>query len=152
MSGRRTGTRSVVRRLRTGILPVPGQAAGLAALVAVLAAALVSVPLMTGSTEEGAWDRERARYTESAIGATLHSTTLPEAEEPSPGRIGRAADFDDRVAEAAAAAGLPAPVFALTGRPAQLSKAETTPRPSTVSRISIHPSPPRSFFSEVETT
>jgi hypothetical protein len=52
---------------------VPGQAVGLAVLVAVLAAALASVPLMIGSAEEGAWQRERARHEESAIGTTFFS-------------------------------------------------------------------------------
>lgn len=40
MIRRRSRSRSALRPLRTGILPVPGQSAGLAAIVAVLAAAL----------------------------------------------------------------------------------------------------------------
>lgn len=47
--------RSALRRLRLRLLPVPGQALGLAVLVAVLAAALVSAPLMVASAEQAAW-------------------------------------------------------------------------------------------------
>ena len=117
MIRRRSRTRSALRRLRTGILPVPAQSAGLAAIVAILAAALVSVSLMLGSAKEGSWERERARHAESALGATMHSFSLPRnAEptgemEPSPTRFARVGAFDDAVSEAAATAGLATPVF-----------------------------------------
>jgi putative ABC transport system permease protein len=118
MARRRSLARSALRRVRTGILPVPGQALGLAAIVAVLGASLVSVALMLGSAEEGAWERERARHAESALGATMHSFSLPQNEQPTgvvvegtPTRFGRAGEFDEAVGRAAAAAGLPAPVF-----------------------------------------
>ncbi len=100
----------VLRRLRTGLLPVAGQAAGLAVLVAVLAASLVSVPLVIGSAEEGAWARERARHAESAISTTLLSSSVPGNAEPMRGRVLNAADLDDAVGAAATALGLPRPV------------------------------------------
>lgn len=132
MTRPRSRARSALRRLRTGILPVPGQAAGLAAIVAVLTAALVSLPLMVGSAEEGAWERERVRHAESALGTSLHSSTRPQAEEPSPGRIARAAEFDEAVTAAATAAGLPAPVFQARSR-APLS----TPSPTGPVRVAL---------------
>jgi putative ABC transport system permease protein len=139
MARRRSRARSALRRLRTGILPVPGQAAGLAAIVAVLAAALVSVSLMLGSAEEGTWERERARHAESALGATMHSFSLPrdaipggEGGEPSPTRFDRVGEFDDAVGEAAATAGLAPPVFQ-----ARLRSPLTTPTPGGVSRIQL---------------
>ncbi len=104
------GARPILRRLRIGLLPVWGQAAGLVVLVAVLAASLVSVPLMLGSAEEGAWVRERARHAESAISTTVFSSSLPGSVEPMPGRVLEAADLDDAVGEAATALGLPRPV------------------------------------------
>ena len=55
--------RSALRRLRLRLLPVPGQALGLAVLVAVLAAALVSAPLMVASAEQAAWEQQDARRT-----------------------------------------------------------------------------------------
>jgi putative ABC transport system permease protein len=105
-----SGARPVLRRLRIGLLPVAAQAAGLAVLVAVLAASLVSVPLMIGSAEEGAWVRERARHAESAISTTLFSSSVPGNVEPMRGRVLNAADLDDAVTAAATELGLPAPV------------------------------------------
>jgi putative ABC transport system permease protein len=105
-----SGARSILRRLRIGFLPVLGQALGLAVLVAVLAASLVSVPLMTGSAEEGAWVRERARHAEAAIGTTLFSSSVPGNVEPQRGRVLNAADLDDAVVGAATTLGLPRPV------------------------------------------
>jgi putative ABC transport system permease protein len=102
--------RSILRRLRIGLLPVLGQALGLAVLVAVLAASLVSVPLMIGSAEEGAWARERARHAESAISTTLFSTSVPGNTEEQRGRVLNAADLDDAVGAAATSLGLPRPV------------------------------------------
>ncbi len=104
------GARAILRRLRIGYLPVAGQALGLAVLVAVLAASLVSVPLMIGSAEEGAWVRERARHAESAISTTLFSSSVPGNVEPVRGRVLNAADLDDAVGAAATGLGLPRPV------------------------------------------
>src|SRR5688500_24874 len=114
MIRRRSRPRSALRRLRTGILPVPGQSAGLAAIVAVLSAGLVSVSLMLGSAKEGAWERERARNAESALGATMHSFSLPrdasqtgEVVDPTSTRFARVGEFDEAIGEASAGAGLP---------------------------------------------
>ena len=49
--------RSVLRRLRLGLIPLPGQAVGLTLLVAVLADVLVSPPLMIASAEQGTGER-----------------------------------------------------------------------------------------------
>ena len=110
MSPERSAARSVLRRLRIAFLPVPGQAAGLAVLVGVLAAALASVPLMIGSAGEGAWQQERARHPESAISSTLFSSSVPGNSETLRGRVLNAADMDDAVAAEAVAQGLPRPV------------------------------------------
>ncbi|HET6392254.1 MAG TPA: hypothetical protein VFG13_05495 [Blastococcus sp.] len=110
MTSGRGGARSILRRLRIGLLPLPGQALGLAVLVAVLAAAAASVPLMTGSAEEGAWQRERARHAESAIGTTFFSSSVPGNLEPIRGRVLNAADLDDSVGESAVALGFSRPV------------------------------------------
>ncbi|MGY1803076.1 FtsX-like permease family protein [Blastococcus sp. SYSU D00922] len=110
MTSGRGGARPVLRRLRIGLLPLPGQALGLAVLVAVLAAALASVPLMTGSAEEGAWQRERARHAESSIGATFFSSSLPGSLELIDERVLNAAELDDAVVAAAADLALPRPV------------------------------------------
>ncbi|SOE03820.1 hypothetical protein [Blastococcus haudaquaticus] len=110
MTTRRGGPRSVLRRLRLAFLPVPSQAVGLAVLVAVLAAALGSVPLMIGSAEEGAWRSERARHAESEIGTTFHSSSTPGAPEPAASRVPLAAELDDAVVATATALGLPEPL------------------------------------------
>src|SRR5687768_1070831 len=107
---RRPGPRSVIRRLRIRLLPVPGQALGLAVLVAVLAAALVSAPLMVASAGQGAWEQERERLGENALGTTLLSSSLAGRQVSSFGRIDRAAELDVAVGEAAADAGLEPPV------------------------------------------
>ena len=138
MIRRRSRARSALRRLRTGILPVPAQSAGLAAIVTVLAAALVSVSLMIGSGTEGAWERERARHAESALGATMHSFSLPRDalpagdELPSPTRFNRVGEFDEAVSEAAATAGLATPVFQ-----ARMRTPLTTPTPAGGTRIQL---------------
>ena len=110
MSAGRSGARSVLRRLRIGLLPVPGQAVGLAVLVAVLAAALSSVPVMIGSAEEGAWQRERARHADSAMGTTFFSSSVPGNVELLRGRVLNAADLDTAVVARADARDLPRPV------------------------------------------
>lgn len=110
MTSGRGGARPVLRRLRIGLLPLPAQALGLAVLVAVLAAALASVPLMTGAAEEGAWQRERAGHAESSMGATFFSSSLPGSLELIDERVLNAAELDDAVVAAAAALDLPTPV------------------------------------------
>src|SRR5688500_19822474 len=107
---RRPGPRSVIRRLRIRLLPVPGQALGLTVLVAVLAAALVSAPLMVASAEQGAWEQERERLSESSLGTTMLSSSLAGRQVPSFGRLDHAAELDLAVGEAAADAGLSAPI------------------------------------------
>ena len=104
--------RSILRRLRIGLLPLFGQAAGLAVLVAVLAAALVSAPLMVASAEQGAWEQEQSRLSQRTLGTTLNSSTLAQRQVSSDGRIARAAELDAAVDEAAAAVGLADPVAA----------------------------------------
>src|SRR5688572_5885994 len=102
--------RSVLRRLRLGLIPLPGQAIGLAVLVAVLAAALVSAPLMVASAEQGAWEQEQARLSDRTVGTTLTSSTLAQRQVSSNGRIARAVELDAAMDEAAAAAGLDDPI------------------------------------------
>src|SRR3712207_6913391 len=77
---RRSRSWPVLRRLRILFLPVPSQALGLLLLAVVLGSALVSVPLVPASAEQGAWERERARQ-DQAVGATLSSSTQPRSEE-----------------------------------------------------------------------
>ena len=81
MSVRRPGSSSVLRRARIRLLPLPGAALGLAVLVAVLAAALVSAPLFIASAEQGAWQQEQARVGEVSLGATLVTTTVSRRSE-----------------------------------------------------------------------
>ncbi len=107
---------SVLRRLRLALLPVPGQAVGLAVLVAVLTAALVSVPLFTASAEAGAWDRERDRVGEVSLGATLLMTTASRRGEVVPARIRAVDDLDAGVGEAARSVGLGTPVLSASFR------------------------------------
>ncbi len=113
----RTGW-SVLRRLRTGLLPVPGQALGLAVLVAVLTAALVSAPLFTASAEAAAWEGERERVGEGPLGATLRLTTASRRGEVVPARIGAVRELDAGIGEAARSAGLAAPVLSVAFRDA----------------------------------
>lgn len=107
---RRPGSRSVFRRLRIRLLPVPGQALGLAVLVAVLAAALVSAPLMVASAEQGAWEQERERLSEPSLGTTLLSSSVAGRQVSSVNRIANAVALDGAVGEAATEAGLATPV------------------------------------------
>ena len=104
--------RSVLRHLRVGLIPLFGQALGLAVLVAVLAAALVSAPLMVASAEQGAWEQEQARLSPRTLGTTLNSSTLAQRQFSSDGRVSRAAELDAAVEEAATAVGLADPVAA----------------------------------------
>ena len=103
--------RSALRRLRIRLLPVPSQAFGLAVLTAVLAAALVSAPLMIASTEQGAWQQERDRLGESVLGTTLFSSSLAGRQVSSTGRITRAGELNLAVADAADEAGVSEPIF-----------------------------------------
>ncbi|RZU33924.1 ABC transporter permease [Blastococcus saxobsidens] len=93
--------RAALRHLRLRLLPVPGQALGLVVLVAVLAAALVSAPLMVASAEQGAWEQERDRLSETVLGATLGTTTQARRQRTSDTRISRATELDEAVTEAA---------------------------------------------------
>jgi putative ABC transport system permease protein len=115
----------VLRRLRIAVVPQPGQAAGLAAIVAVLAAVLVSLPLMAGAAQEGAWELQRARTAEPALGVQLASTSFPDQGRPEPTRIAGVGPLDDEVQRAVARAGLPAPVVTMVLRPAWVTP---TPR------------------------
>jgi hypothetical protein len=101
--------RSGLRRLRVRLAPVPGQALGLTALIAVLAAVLVSAPLMVASAEEGAWQQQRARLAASAVGQTLVSSTAA-SDGRWPQRITRIAEFDDAIVDATDRAGLEQPI------------------------------------------
>lgn len=103
--------RSALRRLRIRLLPVPSQAFGLAILTAVLAAALVSAPLMIASTEQGAWQQERDRLGDSVLGTTLFSSSLAGRQVSSSGRITRAGELNLAVADAADQAGVSEPIF-----------------------------------------
>src|SRR4051794_6051717 len=109
--GAGAAVRSAVRRLRIAVLPLPVQAGGLAGIVAVLSAALVSVPLMVGAAEEGAWALQRAQYAEADLAVSLASTSFPETGRPAPTRIPGVAELDDRVSQAVTDAGLRPPVF-----------------------------------------
>jgi hypothetical protein len=111
-----TRRRPLLRRLRIGFLPVPSQAAGLAAVVAVLGAAVVSVPLVTAAAQEGAWSTEAARQDALELGVTLATSTLPEREQPRPGRFAQADPLDEAVARAADDVGLAEPVFQARSR------------------------------------
>ena len=85
----------------------PGQALGLAVLVAVLAAALVSAPLMIASAEQGAWEQERDRVGgRTSWARRFVSSTLAGRQVSSPDRIARAGELDAAVAEAAAEVGV----------------------------------------------
>src|SRR5690348_1961159 len=123
--GARSAARSALRRLRVAILPLPGQAAGLAAILAVLAAALVSLPLMAGAAEEGAWQLQRTRYAEPELGVQLASTSFPDRGRPTPTRITGVGALDDQVERAVAAAGLPTPVFQMVLRPPWVTPTRT---------------------------
>ncbi|MGY1723984.1 hypothetical protein [Blastococcus sp. SYSU DS0533] len=101
-----TTLRPALRRLRIRLVPVPAQALGLALLVGVLAATLVSAPLMVASAEQGAWEQERARLGETLVGATLGSTTQARRLRPGDAPVSRATDFDDAVTAAARQAGV----------------------------------------------
>ncbi len=102
-------SRRAVRRLRIALLPLPGQALALTVLVAVLAAVVVSVPLLVGSSEEGSWERERARRTTAEIGTTFVSTTIADPTDPEPPRASLAGRLDDAFTETAAGLGLDPP-------------------------------------------
>src|SRR5215213_6088101 len=102
--------RSALRRLRISLLPVPGQAFGLAVLTAVLAAALVSAPLMVASAEQAAWDQELDRVGQNGLGVTFGSSTIAGRADSTPARIARIGELDAAVTGAVADAELNPPV------------------------------------------
>ena len=106
----RSGPRAALRRLRIRLLPVPSQAFGLAVLIAVLAAALVSAPLMIASAEQAAWDQELARVGQNGMGVTFGSSTLAGRQVSETSRVARIGELDDAVIASVAEAGLNAPV------------------------------------------
>jgi hypothetical protein len=85
---------------------VPGQAFGLAVLVAVLAAALVSAPLMVASAEHAAWDQELVRVGQNGIGVTFGPSTLAGRQVSETSRVARIGELDDAVLASVAEAGL----------------------------------------------
>jgi putative ABC transport system permease protein len=89
---------------------VPSQALGLAVLTAVLAAALVSAPLMLASAEQGTWEQERERLSEPGLGTTLRSTTISPMHRSSPGRMQRLGEFDAAVGQAGEDVGMGTPL------------------------------------------
>ena len=66
---------------------------------------------MIASTEQGAWQQERDRLGDSALGTTLFSSSLAGRQVSSNGRITRAGELNLAVAEAADEAGVSAPIF-----------------------------------------
>src|SRR6476646_7681535 len=94
--------RAALRRLRLRLLPVPGQALGLAVLVAVLAAALVSAPLMVASAEQAAWEQQAARLAPEEVGAIVRSSTFRGDGSSPADRLARIGDLDTAVADTAA--------------------------------------------------
>jgi len=127
---------SVLRRARIRLLPLPGAALGLAVLVAVLAAALVSAPLFVASAEQGAWQQEQDRISRASLGATVQGTTVGRRGGPPAGRVGSVDEYDAAVGEAARAVGLAAPdllmffreaVVATTGTGGDLARVLSLP-------------------------
>jgi antitoxin component of MazEF toxin-antitoxin module len=106
---RRPGSSSVLRRARIRLLPLPGAAVGLAVLVAVLAAALVSAPLFVASAEQGAWQQEQDRISRASLGASVLGTTVGRRGGPPAGRVESVDEYDAAVREAAQSVGLAAP-------------------------------------------
>ena len=141
---RARGARSVFRRLRVRLLPQPGQASGLAVLIAVLAAALVSAPLMIASAEQAAWEQELERVGQNGLGTTFESTTLAGRQVSSPDRIVRVDELDTAVRESVADVGVNAPVsFAslwepiLTGPPVPLAQVQVVFRTDAADHVDI---------------
>ena len=136
--------RSVLRRLRLRLAPLPGQAFGLAVLVAVLGAALVSAPLMIASAEQGAWEQELDRVGQNGLGATFGSSTIAGGQQSSPDRIARVGELDTAVAQETADVGLNAPVsFArlwepvVTAAPIPFSQAQPVFRTGAAEHVEI---------------
>ena len=69
---------------------MPGQALGLAVLVLVLAAAVVSAPLMVASAEQAAWEQQEQRLPPATLGTTVISSTYT-----GDGRLARGPDLAD---------------------------------------------------------
>ena len=103
--------RSALRRLRLRLLPVPGQALGLAVLVAVLAAALTSAPLMVASAEQAAWEQQDARLAPEEAGTTVVSSTFKGDGSSPADRLARIGELDAAVARTATDSGLRRPLF-----------------------------------------
>ncbi|WP_029430578.1 hypothetical protein [Blastococcus sp. URHD0036] len=101
--------RRALRRLRIALVPHRDQALALAVLAAVLAAVAVSVPLLTGTAEEGSWERERARTAAVDVGTTYATTTITDPTDPEPPSATRAALVDDAVTATVVELGLDAP-------------------------------------------
>jgi hypothetical protein len=101
--------RALRRRLRIAFLPVPGQALGLAVLVVVLAAAVVSAPLMIASAEQAAWEQQQDRLPPSALGTTVLSGTYTGDGRPPTRRVGLVADLDEAISAAVVDSGFEAP-------------------------------------------
>jgi putative ABC transport system permease protein len=101
----------VLRRLRIALLPVPGQALGLAVLVAVLAAAVVSAPLMAASAEQAAWEQQEDRLPSWALGTTVLSSTFTGDGRSPVDRIERMDELDAAVTAAAEQSGLASPTL-----------------------------------------
>jgi putative ABC transport system permease protein len=109
MMSLRSGLRPAGRRLRIRFLPVPSQALGLAVLVAVLAATLVSAPLMIASAKQAAWEQQERRLSPQELGTVVLSSTFT-GDGTSPGkRIAGLRELDGDVRSAATDAGLRRP-------------------------------------------
>ena len=128
----RSGPRSALRRLRLQLAPLPGQALGLAVLVAVLAAALVSAPLMIASAEEAVWQQELDRVGQNGLGVTFGSSTLAGRQVSEAGRIARIGELDDAVVASVADAGLEPPVSR-----ARLAEPILTAPPSGIAQVQV---------------
>lgn len=100
-----------LRRLRLALLPVPGQAIGLAVLVAVLAAALVSAPLMIASADQGAWEQQEERLSPATLGTSIYSSTFTADGRRPVDRLPRLDELDTAVARTTEDAGLDRPLL-----------------------------------------
>lgn len=100
-----------LRRLRLALLPLPGQAAGLVLLVAVLAAAVVSAPLMIASAEQGAWEQQEERLSPATLGTSIYSSTFTADGRRPVDRLPRLDELDTGVARTAEDAGLNRPLL-----------------------------------------
>ncbi|MGY1803077.1 hypothetical protein ACI78T_07335 [Blastococcus sp. SYSU D00922] len=104
-------TSGALRRARLRLLPLPGAALGLAVLVAVLAAALVSAPLFVASAEQGAWEQKQDRISRVSLGATILASTIDGRGGPTADRVAEVDELDASVIEAARGVGLGTPAL-----------------------------------------